>query len=146
MKEISSMSKLKFMSAELVPTIKEKIVADAKILKNFIKDVFKELGVPIEDAEIISDVIISADLRGIKSHGSQRLKMYYDRIKAGIYEVRTDIDVIKEGPTTAVFDGNCGMGPVIGFVAMQTAIEKAKKFGMGAVAVRNSSHYGFAGY
>jgi LDH2 family malate/lactate/ureidoglycolate dehydrogenase len=72
--------------------------------------------------------------------------MYYDRIKEGIYEVHTKIDVIKDGPTTALWDGNCGMGHVIAFKAMKAAIEKAKKYGLGAVAVRNSTHFGIAGY
>jgi LDH2 family malate/lactate/ureidoglycolate dehydrogenase len=72
--------------------------------------------------------------------------MYYDRIKQGIYEVDTKIDVIKDGPTTALWDGNNGMGHVIAYKAMETAIEKAKKYGLGAVAVRNSTHFGIAGY
>ncbi|MHA1282974.1 MAG: Ldh family oxidoreductase [Promethearchaeota archaeon] len=122
------------------------VYIDAKVLENFMKDVFIGLGVPEDDASIIADVLITSDLRGIESHGIQRLKMYYDRIKQGIYEVKTKIDVIKEGPTTALWDGNCGMGHVIAYKAMKTAIEKAKKYGLGAVAVRNSTHFGIAGY
>ncbi len=119
---------------------------DVKTLENFMRDVFIGLGVPKEDADIIAEVLITSDLRGIDSHGIQRCKMYYDRIKAGIYEVITKIDVIKDGPTTALWDGNCGMGHVIAYKAMKTAIKKAKKYGLGAVAVRNSTHYGIAGY
>ncbi len=122
------------------------IVIDANILKNFMRDVYIGLGVPKEDAKIIADVLITSDLRGIESHGIQRCKMYYDRIKQGIYEINTKIDVIKDGPTTALWDGNCGMGHVIAYKAMETAIEKAKKYGLGAVAVRNSTHFGIAGY
>jgi len=124
----------------------ENVYLDAKTLENFMKDVFIGLGVPDDDAKIIANVLITSDLRGIDSHGVQRLKMYYDRIKEGIYEVKTKIDVIKDGPTTALWDGNCGMGHVIAYKAMQTAIEKAKKYGLGAVAVRNSTHFGIAGY
>ena len=124
----------------------EIIYIDAKKLENFMRDVFFGLGVPQEDAEIIANVLITSDLRGIESHGIQRCKMYYDRIKQGIYEVKTKIDVIKDGPTTALWDGNCGMGHVIAYKAMKTAIEKAKKYGLGAVAVRNSTHFGIAGY
>jgi L-2-hydroxycarboxylate dehydrogenase (NAD+) len=125
----------------------EKIVyVDAEMLENFMRDVFIGLGVPKEDAGIIANVLITSDLRGIESHGIQRCKMYYDRIKAGMYEVNTKIDVIKDGPTTALWDGNCGMGHVIGYKAMKTAIEKARKYGLGAVAVRNSTHFGIAGY
>ncbi|MFW9873817.1 MAG: Ldh family oxidoreductase, partial [Candidatus Thorarchaeota archaeon] len=113
---------------------------------NFMRDVFIGLGVPKEDAKIIANVLITSDLRGIESHGIQRCKMYYDRIKEGIYEPKTKINVIKEGPTTALLDGNCGMGHVIAYKAMNLAIEKAKKYGLGAVAVKNSTHFGIAGY
>jgi LDH2 family malate/lactate/ureidoglycolate dehydrogenase len=119
---------------------------DALTLENFMRDVFNGLGVPKKDAEIIADVLITSDLRGIESHGIQRCKMYYDRIKEGIYEAKTKIDIIKEGPATALLDGNCGMGHVIAYKAMEMAIEKAKKYGLGAVAVRNSTHFGIAGY
>ncbi|MFX0011401.1 MAG: Ldh family oxidoreductase [Candidatus Hermodarchaeota archaeon] len=124
----------------------EIVYIDAKKLESFMRDVFFGLGVPQEDAEIIANVLITSDLRGIESHGIQRCKMYYDRIKQGIYEVKTKIDIIKDGPTTALWDGNCGMGHVIAYKAMKTAIEKAKKYGLGAVAVRNSTHFGIAGY
>lgn len=122
------------------------VYIDAKTLENFMKDVFIGLGVPEEDANIIADVLITSDLRGIDSHGIQRCKMYYDRIREGIYEVKTKIDIIKDGPTTALWDGNCGMGHVIAYKAMNAAIDKAKKYGLGAVAVRNSTHFGIAGY
>ncbi|MHA1146678.1 MAG: Ldh family oxidoreductase [Promethearchaeota archaeon] len=125
---------------------KEIVYLDAKILESFMKDVFIRLGVPKEDSKIIAEVLITSDLRGIESHGIQRCKMYYDRIKLGIYNVNTKIDILKDGPTTALWDGNCGMGHVIAYKAMQTAIKKAKEFGLGAVAVRNSTHFGIAGY
>ena len=119
---------------------------DASLLKSFIKDVFIKLEVPEEDTEVIADVLIAADLRGINSHGVQRLKMYYDRIKQGIYNPKTKIKIINDNEATAVIDGGCGMGHVIGYKAMKLAIEKAKKYGLGAVAVKNSTHFGIAGY
>lgn len=116
-------------------------------LENFMKDVFMGLGVPEEDAGICADVLITSDKRGIDSHGIGRLKhIYYDRIKIGIQEPLTNFEIIREGPTTAVVDGHHGMGHVIGYKAMQTAIDKAAEYGMGMVAVRNSTHYGIAGY
>jgi L-2-hydroxycarboxylate dehydrogenase (NAD+) len=124
----------------------EIVYLDAKTLQNFMRDVFIGLGVPKEDAEIISEVLIASDLRGIDTHGIQRCKMYYDRIKQGIYDVKTKIDIIKDDQATALWDGNCGMGHVIAYKAMKKAIEKAKKYGLGAVAVRNSTHFGIAGY
>lgn len=120
---------------------------DFKTIERFMTDVFTGLGVPLEDAKICSDVLITADKRGIDSHGVNRLKpIYYDRIKEGIQLPVTEFEIVKEGPTTAVIDGHNGMGHVIGQRAMRMAIDKAAKFGMGMVAVRNSTHYGIAGY
>ncbi len=115
-------------------------------LRSFIKDVLLALGVPPEDAETCTDVIIASDLRGIESHGIGRLKYYYDRIKAGQHQVITHIEIVREGPTTAVLDGHHGMGMVVAKKAMQMAIDKARTYGMGSVAVRNSTHFGIAGY
>jgi len=124
----------------------EPVYIEVDTLRDFIKDVFVKLEVPEGHAEIIADVLITSDLRGIDSHGIQRCKMYYDRIKKGIYNPKTNIQVIRDGPTTAVLDGGCGLGHVIAYLAMRLAIEKAKNYGLGAVAVRNSSHFGIAGY
>ncbi len=122
------------------------VYIDVEKLKAFIKDVFISLEVPEGHAEIIAEVLITSDLRGIDSHGIQRCKMYYDRIREGIYNPKTKISVIKDDKSTAVLDGGCGMGHVIAYLAMRLAIEKAKKYGLGAVAVRNSTHFGIAGY
>ena len=125
----------------------ESLLALADSLENFMADVFKGIGVPEEDARICADVLIASDKRGIDSHGIGRLKpIYYDRIKAGIQSPKTDIEIVKDGPTTAVIDGHNGMGQVIAKKSMALAIEKAKKMGLGMVAVRNSTHYGIAGY
>ena len=115
-------------------------------LIRFMQEVFMKLGVPEEDARICADVLIASDLRGIDSHGVGRLKMYYDRIKDGIQFSKTNFQIVKETTTTATVDGGHGMGHVIGYRAMEMAIKKAKAYGLGAVAVRNSTHYGIAGY
>jgi len=92
-------------------------------------------------------VLLESDRRGIESHGVNRLKpIYLDRIKAGIQNPVTKLDIIRETPTTAVADGNHGMGMVIGVKCMQMAIDKAGQYGMGMAVVRNSTHYGIAGY
>jgi len=110
-------------------------------------DVMVKAGIPVQDAGIIGDALLQADKLGFDSHGVNRLKsIYLDRIKEGILNPVTNYKIIREGPTTAVIDGQNGMGHVIAFNSMKLAIEKAKKFGMGMVTVRNSSHYGFAGY
>lgn len=124
-----------------------KYVVDWKTLYSFVTDAFAGVGVPREDAEICADVLLSSDKRGIESHGVNRFKpIYIDRILAGIQNPVTEFEVIRETPTTAVVDGHDGMGQVIGYRSMNMAIEKAKKYGMGMVAVRNSCHYGIAGY
>jgi len=117
------------------------------ILERFMKDVLVASGVPQNDAAIISDVLITSDKRGIDSHGIGRLKpIYIDRIDAGILNPVTKISLVRDRKTSAVLDGNNGMGHVIAKNAMERAIGKAKVHGMGMVAVRNSSHYGIAGY
>ena len=116
------------------------------VLRRFVEEVFVRVGTPPEDAAIVADVLLASDLRGIESHGVSRLKMYYDWIKRGIIFPDPRWKVVKEGPTTAVMDGGCGLGHVVSFQAMKLAIAKAKAYGLGAVAVRNSSHYGIAGY
>jgi len=121
-------------------------VVPADVLESFMRDVFIKLGIPEEEARISAEILISSDLRGIESHGIGRLKMYYDRIRQGTQFARTQLEVIRESPTTAVIDGHHGMGQVIGYRSMSMAIEKARKYGMGAVAVRNSAHFGIAGY
>ncbi len=116
-------------------------------IENFMVEAFKKIGIPEEDAHTCADVLMESDRRGIESHGVNRFKpIYIDRINAGIQKPVTKIDVLKETPTTAVLDANDGMGMVVSKKAMNMAIEKAKKYGMGMVAVRNSTHYGIAGY
>eukprot|EP00977_Amphora_coffeiformis_P030031 scaffold44390_cov153-Amphora_coffeaeformis.AAC.1 len=116
-------------------------------VRQFMQDVFESYGVPPDRAAVCADVLLVADERGIHSHGLGRLKpIYCDRMDAGILYPSQDIRVIKETETTALLDGNLGLGLYIGPFAMQMAIQKAKKYGVGFVAVKNSTHYGIAGY
>ena len=108
--------------------------------------VFQRSGVSEEDAVMCADVLIKSDLRGIESHGVGRLRMYYDRLKSGLIEKNTKLTIVRESPTTAVIDGNHGIGMVVATKAMQLAINKAKELGMGSVAVRNSTHFGIDGF
>jgi len=120
---------------------------DFAFLEAFMLDALKAAGIPEADAQIVSEVLIESDRRGIDSHGIGRLKpIYIDRIRDGILNPETTIEVIRERKTTAVLDGHNGMGHVVSKRAMALAIEKAKEHGMGMVAVRNSTHYGIAGY
>ncbi|MFC1453747.1 Ldh family oxidoreductase [Verrucomicrobiota bacterium] len=116
-------------------------------MERFMTDVFKSIGVPENEAKVCADVLITADKRGIDSHGIGRLKtIYYDRIKDGIQFAKTNFEIVREAPATAVVDGHHGMGMVIAQRSMKMAIEKAAKYGMGMVAVRNSTHYGSCCY
>ena len=124
-----------------------KVVCPWNLITDFVTDAFVGYGIPRDEAEMCTDVLLESDKRGIESHGCNRFKpIYLDRIKAGIQSPTTNFEILKETETTAVVDGHNGMGQVIGTKAMQMAIDKAKKYGMGMVVVRNSCHYGIAGY
>ncbi len=115
-------------------------------LAAFMRDVFTGCGVPADEAAICAEVLITSDRRGIESHGIGRLKLYFDRIRKGIQLPTTNFEIVRETPATAVVDGHHGMGQVIGVRSMELAIAKARQCGMGSVAVRNSTHFGIAGY
>ena len=113
----------------------------------FMIDAFSGYGVPRADAEICADVLLEADRRGIESHGCNRFKpIYIDRIKKGTLLPVTEPEILRETPTTLVMDAHDGMGMVASWHMMQKLIEKAKTYGMAGGAIRNSTHYGIAGY
>ncbi|MDD2301093.1 MAG: Ldh family oxidoreductase [Eubacteriales bacterium] len=117
------------------------------LMNDFLTDAFAGVGVPRVDAAICADVLLESDRRGIESHGCNRFKpIYIDRIKAGIQKPVTDILTLRETAATAVLDAQDGMGMVASYRAMKRAIEKARQCGVSFVAVRNSTHYGIAGY
>jgi LDH2 family malate/lactate/ureidoglycolate dehydrogenase len=115
-------------------------------LKEFSEKVFRKMGCPAKIAEMAATVLISADLRGVDSHGVARLSGYVRLWEAGRINANPDIRIVHETPSTAVIDGDDGLGLIVGPYAMKTAIEKAKKAGSGWVSVRNSNHFGIAGY
>jgi len=121
---------------------------DCNRLERFMVDVFRGIGVPRADAKTCAHVLSMADRRGIDSHGVGRLKpIYYDRIvRDRIQKPVTDFEIIRDRKATAVVDGHHGMGMVVGDRCMKMAIAKARKYGMGMVVARNSTHYGIAGY
>lgn len=117
------------------------------LVNNFMVDVFKAYGVPAEDAAICADVLLESDRRGVESHGCNRFKpIYLDRIKNGTLLPVTEIEIVKETPTTVVMDAHDGMGMVASYRMMKMLIDKAKTYGMAGGAIRNSTHYGIAGY
>ncbi|MBQ2633925.1 MAG: Ldh family oxidoreductase [Oscillospiraceae bacterium] len=117
------------------------------LMNAFMIDVFQRYGVPAEDAAICADVLLESDRRGIESHGCNRFKpIYLDRIENGTLMPVTKLDIVKETPTTLVMDANNGMGMVASYRMMEKLIEKARRYGMAGGALRNSTHYGIAGY
>ncbi len=109
-------------------------------LHKFTTDLFMRIGCSRSDAEAVASVLVAAELRGHSSHGMLRIKDYYELWKAGRANVKPDVKVVHETPSTAVVDGGGG------FMSMKLAIEKASVTGTGWVATRNSNHFGIAGY
>ena len=115
-------------------------------LHNFCVKVFQGYGFSEEQGNQITDVLLAADLSGIESHGIQRLIRYHKEITSGMVKLDAKPEIVFETPLSAVIEGNDAMGQILGVQAMQLAIDKAKKSGFGMVTVRNSNHYGIAGY
>lgn len=109
-------------------------------------DAFVKFGFSKSDAEIIKDVLLTSDLYGIESHGMQRMVRYHKGIEKGTIKVDAKPEVVFETPVSAVIDGHEAMGQLNGHFAMELAVKKAKENGVGIVSVRNSNHYGIAGY
>ena len=115
-------------------------------LKSFCEKVFSGYGFTDEESRDITDVLLAADLKGIESHGVQRLARYDYEIKAGIVKPERKSEIVFETPISAVIDAHAGMGQLTAKRAMELAIQKAKTSGCGMVTVRNGNHYGIAGY
>lgn len=115
-------------------------------LYSFTYSVFKKTGCSDTDAAMATQTLLSADVRGIESHGVARLSGYVRLWEAGRINPAPTIRIVHETPSTAVVDGDAGLGLVVAPYAMSVAIEKAKIAGTGWVSVRNSNHFGIAGY
>jgi len=117
-----------------------------KDLKVFCEDAFEKFGFSKGDSEIITDVLLLSDLYGIESHGMQRLVRYHKGIQNGLIKVEAKPEIVFETPVSLVIEGNDGMGQLNSHYAMNLAIEKAKNSGVCFATVRNSNHFGIAGY
>jgi len=122
------------------------IVVPYDRLLDFTVSIFQNMGCPPPDAQTAATALLSADLRGIDSHGVARLSGYVRLQEAGRANPKPNVRVIHETPSTAVVDGDSGLGLVVAPFAMQVAIEKAAAVGTGWVSVQNSNHFGIAGY
>ena len=115
-------------------------------LQEFSRRVFEHFGVPGEDARLASEVLAASDLRGIDSHGVARLHTYFDMLELGRINPRPELRIVRETAATATVDGDNGLGLVVGPKANRIAMDKARECGSGQVAVRNTNHFGIAGY
>lgn len=122
-----------------------RVIEDRKALTEKAEKILEALGVTHEDAAKTIDVLVDADMRGIESHGLVRLKLYVEHIVKGAMKPKSDINVTFNG-ATALVDGDNGLGQVVTMKALDTVLKIAKQYGIGCVAVRNSNHFGPAGY
>ena len=114
---------------------------------SFMTEAFTAYGVPADEAAICADVLAAADRRGVDSHGCNRFKpIYIDRFENGTLLPVTEIEILRETPTTLVMDAHDGMGMVASYRMMEKLIAKAERYGMAGGAIRNSTHYGMAAY
>lgn len=115
-------------------------------LKSFAESIMLETGCNGAESKVVAEVLVEADLRGIFSHGTARLKRYVDHIASGIIRPNTEPKLIFESKLAAVYDGRGGVGQRIASIAMEKTLEFAENCGIGFCGVRNSNHYGIAGY
>jgi L-2-hydroxycarboxylate dehydrogenase (NAD+) len=124
----------------------DRVLVWAEPLKAFCVRVFGRLDIPEADAGIIADNLVAANLRGVDSHGVARLRRYVNGVRDGMMHPRPEVKTVVETPSTATIDAGGGMGQPVSYRAMNAAIQKALDVGTGFVTVRNSNHYGIAGY
>lgn len=115
-------------------------------LRQVVLETLAKVGVGSDDAAIIFDTILFANRRGVATHGVGRLPLYVHKIASGHYNPKNDIEVLVDNAAYALLDAHNGFGQVVAYKATQKAIEKAKKFGVAVVGVRNSNNFGTAGY
>src|SRR5947208_9027555 len=128
-----------------MPVATETLV-QATSLKTYVRQICTTLGLPEADAQVMADTLVEADLRNVHTHGVNALTGYARRVQGGGANPRPNLRVVKDALGIAVVDGDAGLGQLVAQFAMQKAIERAGKTGIGAVVARNSSHFGAAAY
>ena len=126
-------------------TIQERIVP-VETLRRIEIEIFEKQGFSHERASIIADSLLDADLRGVSSHGAIRSPVYVARIQQKVVFPDRPVEVVEDREAVAVLDGHDTFGQVCGTYAMQMAMNKAERYGVGCVGVRNSHHYGAVAY
>ena len=117
-----------------------------KELREFAVQALIKSGVSSENAEITADTLITTDMFGVMTHGMRNLGQYIEKMEAGGLDAKAEPSIVCEGPAFAIINGNKALGMVSGCKAMKLAVEKAKKVGIAYVGVKNSCHFGAAGY
>lgn len=136
---------LEFYEREPPIPPEEYLRIDSFELKSFVSNIYHSLGASEFDADIVAEVLVTADLFGISSHGVQRVSRYVGGIKCGNINLKPNIKFYGRG-AVGVVDGDRGFGQVVGVKAMEIVLEKVRDYGVGVVLARNSNHYGIAGY
>ena len=121
---------------------KDTLAVGHETLLAFCVGVFEKLGLPREDAQIAADAIVGSNLRGVDTHGVIRMLVYSKKLKGGFVSAKPKLTPVRETKGTALIDGGNGLGQVVGYRSMETAIRKAKDVGVSCVTVRNSNHFG----
>ncbi len=121
-------------------------VFEAGRLRAFCEEVFLSCGMVREDAAIVADSLVQANLRGVDSHGVTRVGIYVKRLKMGLANPHPNVEVVRESAATLLVDGDNGMGQVVGVRALDLGLEKARESGGVSVGVRRSNHYGAGAY
>lgn len=124
----------------------DSVVVQADALRDYCSELLKKVGQPEDDARIFADSLVESNLRGVDTHGVVRLKVYVERIEQGLVKAEPEFKFTKTMASTGIFDADTGQGQIAALRAMGHAIELAKESGLGAVAVRNSAHFGAAAY
>jgi len=122
------------------------LVIPADRLTDFCARILAGLGVPEDQAAIVAESLVEADLRGVESHGVHLMALYFDRLRGGHLRGRTEVTVLRDEGASALLDGGQGLGQISGLAAVDLAVAKAREYGVGTVAVRNSSHLGALGW
>ncbi|MBM3236052.1 Ldh family oxidoreductase [Candidatus Poribacteria bacterium] len=122
----------------------QEIVVQADALREFVSALYQKVGVLKDDADAVANLEVETDLRGVYSHGTRAMPRYVHGIRSGNLKARPDIQIVREGPSFALLDGDRGLGYMAGMKAMNLAINKAKATGIAAIGVRNSEHFGAA--
>jgi LDH2 family malate/lactate/ureidoglycolate dehydrogenase len=115
-------------------------------LKRLCIDLLQKMKIPPEDAELIAESLVRANLRGVDSHGVARMAIYIDRLNRKLVNPRPQITILRETPAIALVDGDNGNGQVVAKMAMELAMTKAKEYGVSLVGIRNSTHFGAAAF